>query len=219
MPLQNRVTPFGDIIADPARGEFMGNRGILHDPATRTLTRRRWATQAWIICLCAFSGRKRTLMAPGRYTELFFLDEATALAAGHRPCFECRRGDALAFRDAWARGLGEPAPRAAAMDAVLHRERLDGREKRHHPLPRPVHTFPDGAMVADAETAFVVAGGETFRWSPAGYAPGRPGPDAALLTPPSTLAALVAGYAPGLHPSVRLTAGDADRRETDTRVS
>lgn len=206
MPLQNRVTPFSEIIADPARGGFMGNRGILHDPATRTLTGRRWTTRAWITCLCAFNGRRRTLMGPGTYTELFFLDEATALAAGHRPCFECRRADALAFRAAWASGGDEPLPRAAEMDAVLHRERVDGGSKRRHPLPRPAGALPDGAFVADADAAFVIAGGEAFRWSPSGYHPGDAGPDPVLLTPPSILAALDAGYRPALHPSVAPTA-------------
>jgi hypothetical protein len=220
MPLQNRVTPWGEIVAISERGGFMGNRGgMLHDPATRTLTRRRWATRTWIICLCDFNGRRRTLMAPNRYTELFFLDEATALAAGHRPCFECRRRDADAFRATWARGRGEPVPRAAAMDAVLHRERLDGREQRRHPLPRAVSALPDGAMVADADAAFVVAGGATFRWSPSGYAPGRPGRNVALLTPPSTLAALDAGYGPRLHASVVPPLTSSSRRPGDTRVS
>ena len=202
MPLQNRVTPWGEIVADPARGLFTGNRGILHDAATRTLTRRRWTSPAWIICLCDFRDRRRTVMAPGRWTELFFLDEATALAAGHRPCFYCRRPDALAFRAAWAQSRSEATPRAAAMDGVLHRERLDGRGKRLHPLPGRIDALPDGAMVASGpHAAFLVVGGATFRWTLSGYTPARVGPDAALLTPPSTLGALAAGYRPRLHPS------------------
>lgn len=209
MPLQNRVTPWGEIVATPERGLFTGNRGILHDPATRTLTRRRWTNPAWLICACDYKGRRRTVMGSG-WTELFFLDEATALAAGHRPCFYCRRPAALAFRAAWAEGRGEAIPRAPMMDAVLHRERLDGREKRLHPLPRPVADLPDGAMVTDAEGAFLVAGGRTFRWSPSGYTTGQPGPDAALLTPPSTLGALAAGYRPLLHSSLS-TQGLCDR--------
>ena len=127
MPLQNRVTPFGDIVAIPERGLFMGNRGIIHDPATRTLLGRRWATKAWIVCVCDYKGVRRTVMGGRSWTELFFLDEATALAAGHRPCFFCRRRDAESFRAAWARGNGGAPPRAPAMDEVLHRERLSGR--------------------------------------------------------------------------------------------
>ena len=106
MPLQNRVTPSGDIIADPQRGLFTGNRGIIHDPATKTLLRRRWSTPAWLTCLCEFRGWRRKVMGGRSWTELFFLDEATALAAGHRPCFYCRRADANAFRAAWEQGNG-----------------------------------------------------------------------------------------------------------------
>src|SRR5437870_4460212 len=129
MPLQNRVTPFGEIVAAPERGLYTGNRGIIHDPETRTLLQRRWTSKVWIVCLCEFQGRRRRLMSPGTWTELFFLDEATALAAGHRPCFFCRRTDAEAFRSAWARGNGGRAPAAPEMDAILHAERLDGRRK------------------------------------------------------------------------------------------
>src|SRR5215831_7590036 len=125
MPLQNRVTPFGEIVAVPERGLLMGNRGIIHDPATRRLN-RRWASKAWIICLCEFRGVRRKVMATRSWTELFFLDEATALAAGHRPCFYCRRREANRFRAAWAAGHGAPLPTAAQMDAVLHSERLQG---------------------------------------------------------------------------------------------
>ena len=114
MPLQNRVTPLGDIVATPHRGLFVGNRGSIHDPATRTLRGRRWTTPAWIVCVCEFRGRRRAVMATPGWTELFFLDEATAFAAGHRPCFFCRRADATAFRAAWAAGMAA-VPRAPAM--------------------------------------------------------------------------------------------------------
>jgi hypothetical protein len=137
MPLQNRVTPFGTIVVVPDRGLFTGNRGILHDPVTRTL-KRRWASKSWLVCLCDFKGRRRNVMGPGSWTELFFLDEATALAAGHRPCFQCRREDALAFGIAWAMGNSGEVPKAAEMDTILHTERLAGREKRLHPLPQPI---------------------------------------------------------------------------------
>jgi hypothetical protein len=125
MPLQNRVSPFGDIVAIPQRGMFTGNRGIIHDPATRTLLKKRWAAKAWLICLCEYRGRRRAVMGDRSWTELFFLDEAIALAAGHRPCFFCRRRAAESFRVAWAKARGEGEPLAAEMDAVLHAERLD----------------------------------------------------------------------------------------------
>ena len=111
MPLQNRVTPFGDIVAIPQRGLFTGNRGIIHDPATRTLLKKRWSTKAWIVCVCEYKGRRRKVMGGRSWTELFFLDEATAFAAGHRPCFFCRYKDATAFREAFARGNGIASPR------------------------------------------------------------------------------------------------------------
>ena len=215
MPLQNRVTPFGDIVAIADRGTFMGNRGIIHDPATRTLLGRRWASKAWIICLCDYKGVRRRVMGGRSWTELFFLDEATALAAGHRPCFYCRRRDAEAFRAAWARGNGGEALRAAAIDAVLHDERLEGRGKRLHPLPAPVLALPDGAMIAAGGDSFLVAGGAARRWSAAGYGDrvGAPA-EARLLTPPSTLRALAAGYRPVIHASAdrsldRLPGGQA----------
>ena len=206
MPLQNRVTPFGDIIATPERGLLTGNRGIIHDPATRTLLTKRWATKAWLACTCDFQGVRRDVMAARSWTELFFLDEATALAAGHRPCFFCRQEAAERFRAAWAAGNATAAPSAAAMDAVLHRERLRERQKRLHPLTTPIGELPDGAAVAAAGEAFVSVGGHLLRWSPAGYLSAAFPVVDALLTPPSTLAALRAGYRPVLHPSSALAA-------------
>jgi hypothetical protein len=201
MPLQNRVTPSGDIIATPHRGMFTGNRGIIHDPATKTLT-RRWASQAWLTCVCEFRGRRRQVMGGRSWTELFFLDEATAFAAGHRPCFFCRRDDANRFRAAWEAGNGVTQLRAREIDAVLHRERLDGRAKRLHPLPKPMPQLPDGAMLQAADESFVIVQGRALQWSPAGYRATECVPqDAKLLTPPSTLRALSAGYRPVLHPS------------------
>src|SRR6202011_5219498 len=138
MPLQNRVTPAGDIIATPHRGMFTGNRGIIHDPATRTLLTRRWANKAWLICVCEYKGRRREVMGGRSWTELFFLDEAVALAAGHRPCFFLRRQSAEAFRAAWTKAKGGEVPFAAEMDAVLHEERLDQGRKRLHAVPGDV---------------------------------------------------------------------------------
>src|SRR5471032_3140814 len=148
MPLQNRVTPSGEIVATRHRGLFTGNRGIIHDPATRTLLRKRWTTKAWITCVCEFRGRRRAVMGGRSWTELFFLDEATAFAAGHRPCFYCRRADALRFCSAWEAGNGVRSVLAPDMDTALHRERLDGRVKRLHALPAPIERLPDGVMVA-----------------------------------------------------------------------
>jgi hypothetical protein len=202
MPLQNRVTPTGEIIATPHRGMFTGNRGIIHDPATRTLLRKRWASPAWIICVCEFRGWRRKVMGTRSWTELFFLDEATALAAGHRPCFFCRRDDANRFRTAWEQGSGARNLRAGDIDAVLHRERLDHGQKRLHPLPMLVKDLPDGAMVQARDESYLVVRGKALLWSAAGYVEALDSIDEAmLLTPPSTLRALRAGYRPALHPS------------------
>ena len=203
MVLQNRVTPFGDVAAIPQRGMFTGNRGIIHDPASRTLLKRRWATKAWLTCLCEFNERYREVMARRSWTELFFLDEAVALAAGHRPCFFCRRKAAEAFRIAWARGRAVKVPPAAEMDAVLHAERLDHGSKRLHALQEPADELPDGSAIAAAGDAYILAYGRAFRWTAQGYEGPLQIPRAdALLTPPSTLGALRAGYRPVLHPSI-----------------
>jgi hypothetical protein len=201
MPLQNRVTPTGDIVATPHRGLFTGNRGIIHDPASKTLT-RRWASPAWLTCVCEFRGRRRAVMATRSWTELFFLDEATALAAGHRPCFYCRRDDAERFRSCWEEGNGVSRVHARDIDAVLHHERLDRGKKRLHPLVVPLRELPDGAMLQQGAESYLVVRGRPLKWSPAGY---RAASDSIrgpmLLTPPSTLRALAAGYVPALHPS------------------
>lgn len=209
MPLQNRVTPHGELVAVAERGLFMGNRGRLHDEQRRV---RRWADgRRWITCLTEFRGRRRPVMSPGRYTELFFLDEATALAAGHRPCAECRRADLRRFLDAWSRSgqppppSGRPVPKADDVDRVLDAERRVGQHQRR--WPRPAADLPDGAFVDVAGTAHLVLGRALRPWSPGGYGPARAMPhgDLLSLTPPSLLAVLAAGYAPVLHPSA--TAG------------
>lgn len=202
MPLQNRVDPFGDLIATPSRGLFMGNRGGRVHTDARTLTTRRWASRQWICCVLDFKGRQRDVW--GRfYTELFFLDEVTALAAGHRPCFECRRAEALAFAEAWRQAQKlEVPPKASDMDAVLHGERLDGGAKRRH--RRTIDDLPDGAVVALEEGAFAVRGDALLRWTPNGYAASKPRPRGItvdVLTPPAILAVLSAGYRPHWHPS------------------
>ena len=202
MPLQNRVTPFGEIVADPHRGLFTGNRGIIHDPATKTLLKKRWSSPAWLTCVCEFRGRRRKVMGGRSWTELFFLDEATAFAAGHRPCFYCRRDDANRFRAAWELGNGVADVLAPEIDAVLHRERLDRGGKRLHALPMRLDRLPDGTMVSSGAASYLIAQGRALQWSPAGYrAPSAPISDAMLLTPPSTVRAFSAGYRPVLHPS------------------
>ena len=202
MPLQNRVTPFGDVVADPHRGLFTGNRGIIHDPATKTLLKKRWSSPAWITCVCEFRGWRRKVMGGRSWTELFFLDEATAFAAGHRPCFFCRRDDANRFRAAWEEGNGVKSILAREIDAVLHGERLERGRKRLHPLPAPVERMPDGAMVQRGEESFLIVQGRVLQWSMAGYSETEIATEnAMLLTPPSTLRAMSAGYQPVLHPS------------------
>jgi hypothetical protein len=205
MPLPNRVDPFGNLFADASRGSLFGNRGGRFHRDDRTLGLRRWVSRAWICCRLEFKGRHREVWGRG-YTELFFLDEPTALAAGHRPCFECRRADAKAFAAAFARGHRlDAAPRAPEMDRVLHAERLDGRAKRRHRLP--IDALPDGAFVTlpnEPGGAFAVRGDALLQWTSAGYAArrGRPrGIMVDVLTPPGILAALSAGYRPSWHPS------------------
>jgi hypothetical protein len=202
MPLQNRVTPIGDIIATPHRGMFTGNRGIIHDPATKTLLRKRWASAAWLTCVLQFKGRRRKVMGGRSWTELFFLDEATAFAAGHRPCFHCRRGDANRFRAAWEEGNRLANALVRDIDATLHRERLEHGGKRLHRLTLPPEQLPDGAMVQQGSESYLIAQGRALLWSPAGYRQTKTAlEDAMLLTPPSTLRAFAAGYRPVLHPS------------------
>ena len=204
MPLQNRVTPTGEIISTPHRGMFTGNRGIIHDPATKTLLKKRWSSPAWLTCTCEFRGRRREVMAQRSWTELFFLDEATALAAGHRPCFYCRRDDANRFRAAWEKGNRVHEVRMHDIDTVLHHERLDHGKKRLHALLVPLEQLPEGAMVQQGEASYLLTRGSALKWSPAGYtAAEQLSDDAMLLTPPSTLRTLHAGYRPVLHPSAQ----------------
>jgi len=201
VPLQNRVTPFGDIVAVPQRGLFMGNRGIIHDPASRTLLNRRWTSKAWIVCVCEFRGRKRQVMSRRSWTELFFLDEATAFAAGHRPCFYCRRAAAQTFAVAWARAHRLARVSAGDIDARLHAQRLHDGAKKIHPLRGSPGDLPDGAMIVTSGEAYVMVGGRAHRWTAGGYEPPRRLARAdGLLTPPSTVATLRAGYACVVHP-------------------
>jgi len=200
LTLRNRVTPFGELVADPARGLVYGNRGCLHDADGEL--RRAWQVRRWIACRLEFRGRlRRPLVQPGRYTELFFLDEATALAAGHRACYECRREDYVRLT-----GIVGIA-RADDLDARLHAERLDGRARRIHDAA--FAELPDGAFVLHNGEAWLVRGDELLRWTPAGYAERVPRPSgrAGLLTPPTLVRVLRAGWEPVvplLHPSAGL---------------
>jgi len=189
-PLQNRVDPFGALTVTSERGLLMGNRGGKFHNDDRTLGRRRWTSLHWIICRCLFKGRHREVWGGG-YTELFFLDEPTALAAGHRPCFECRREDAKAFLAACNHST------APELDAVLNAERLEAGAKRLH--RRPIDELPDGAMIVQDGEALAVRGDGLCPWSFNGYGAPRSRPrglDVDVLTPPTSLAALSAGFAP-----------------------
>lgn len=207
MTLQNRVTPLGELVADPARGLVYGNRGCLHDEQGRI--RRRYATRRWIACRLEFKGWKRTrLLQPGRFTELFFLDEATAFAAGHRPCALCRREDYNRFRELWA-GI-HPRPRDAdTIDAVLHEERLapGNRDRRVHDVA--YDELPDGAFVLRDGEPHLVLESRLLHWTPAGYRNPVRRPangQARVITPPSLVAVLGSGWSgavPLLHPSAR----------------
>jgi hypothetical protein len=201
MPLQNRVSPFGELFAASARGTLMGNRGgRLHDEG-RALTSRRWTSKQWICCKLEFNNRHRNVWGDS-YTELFFLDEVTAFAAGHRPCFECRRKDAERFAMLFDGGKSRAA--AAEMDRRLHGERLNDRAKRLHAVT--IDGLPDGAMIARGSDAFAVKGEALLRWTPHGYVASEAHPrgtDMRLLTPPSTVAVLARGYGPLWHPSAQ----------------
>lgn len=201
---KNRVDPFGNIVNTPARGTLMGNRGCLHDSHGRLIS-QRWTRKAWVSCRLSFNGRQRQVMAPGKYTELFFLDEAASLAAGHRPCATCRRGDYSRFKQFWEQvHKGEEKSTIKDIDERLHQERFisSGWQNEHFSL----NDLPDGAFVVldDPSSAWLVWGNELMEWSPEGYHNHMQRPDdlpVTLLTPRSVVSVLAAGYVPDLHPS------------------
>lgn len=199
-PLQNRVLPDQSIVALPVRGTLTGNRGILHDAAGRL--RRRWTSKAWICCSLSWKEVRRVPMSPGTWTELFFLDEATALAAGHRPCAFCRRTAFTAFRAAWT-SAGLPGTTAPALDAHLHASRLtaDRQQQRH---TARAESLPDGTFILQAMPQLIL-GALAFPFTPAGYLSPIPRPTGPVqvMTPAPSVAALSAGYRPLLHPSAR----------------
>ncbi|HEY8627776.1 MAG TPA: hypothetical protein VIL56_05640, partial [Gaiellaceae bacterium] len=195
MPLQNRVTPLGELVAEPGRGLVYGNRGCLHDEAGRI--RRRYNGKRWIACRLEFRGWvRRPLLQPGRFTELFFLDEATALAAGHRPCALCRREDFNRLAAIW-RELHPGQVGADAIDAQLHSERVDPGTRGHLLHEAPLNGLPDGSFVLREGNPWLVLASELLTWTPAGYAARAPRPlgeQATVITPPSLVAVLRAGW-------------------------
>jgi hypothetical protein len=201
MPLQNRVNPFGEVVALHGRGSMMGNRGVLHDDGRRVV--RQFAVKRWIACVLEFRGRYRKVMTPHRYTELFFLDEAAALSAGHRPCAECRRTDYNRFREFWRQAVGGPDD-ADSMDAVLHRERLDNR-RRKRTFSDEITALPDGTYVVVDGAPHLIWERALYQWSDGGYLTKRPlnrGKTVEVLTPASIVKVLRAGYRPLVHPSL-----------------
>jgi len=203
MPLQNRVDPYGRLQAVGARGAWMGNRGVLHNEAREIVA--AWRSPRWITCALDFKGRRREVFAPHRYSELFFLDEATSLAAGHRPCAECRRSRFKEFRAVWAAGRSDRAesrpPTADEIDRVLHSERFrsGGGKKKY---PAVLSSLPAGVIVEHEGLAHLVSGGQLRPWSFAGYGPAAsvlPATEVAVLTPRSIVRAIRAGFIPQVH--------------------
>lgn len=198
--LQNRVDPWGNIIKTSARGSWMGNRGVLHDEHQHIL--QPFKLKAWLICLLEFNGRKRPVMAPHRYTELFFLDEATAFSAGHRPCFECRRKDFVRFKSFWIKGNPEygfdEKTSIQKIDEILHSERID-RNGSKMSYTGDIQDLPDGSFVIYEDKPAVIAHTLIFHWSPFGYDQGITLPKAGkvtVLTPKSVIKTFRAGYVP-----------------------
>lgn len=208
MPRQNRVTPFGEIIATPARGTLMGNRGCLHNDRQQIIRHHRG--KRWIICALQFKGRHRILMTPGRWTELFFLDEATALAAGHRPCAECSRSRFERFREFWAKANPQlaqgPKPRVAVIDDALHRERVDG-ARRKITYTGKLGALPDGSFVVlEDDQPYLLYRGFLLAWHPEALGYGRRraahgDSTVRVLTPQSVVKTLAKGYPVEIHPS------------------
>jgi hypothetical protein len=198
--LQNRVDPFGNLIKTKARGAWMGNRGVIHNENQEIL--RPFKLKAWIICKLQFKGRHREIMSPNRWTELFFLDEATAFAAGHRPCFECRREDASKFKTLWLKGNPEygfdQKTSIQKIDEIIHSERID-RKGSKVVFEEDIHSLPNGCFVLHNDGPFLVLNKMLLPWSPSGYLQEIPFPEVgkvSVLTPKSVVNAFRAGYLP-----------------------
>ena len=214
MPFRNRVNPYGEIVATPAHGTLMGNRGCLHDNLDHPV--RQYQGRRWIICVLDFRERKRTPMPPGQYTSLFFLDEATALAAGHRPCAECQRARFTAFHAHWGAAnlelAGGEAPSVDTIDTTLHGERISDhyyqRDKVKLTYTERLDQLPDGTVVVlDASAIpYLVLGDTLLPWSFEGYGQpiARPTIPVRVLTPRSTVRALAHGYLPNIHPTAEV---------------
>lgn len=200
MPLQNRVTPWGDIVALPGRGTLMGNRGVLHNDRREIV--RPWQVKRWIACTLDFKGVRRSVMSPRTWTELFFLDEATAFAAGHRPCAYCRHADYKRFRALWESRFGKVAT-VDVIDAALHAERIGSRKKRT--WRSDIGALPDGTYVSIDGTARILWHGRLAAWSDGGYNGPLPRPphlEVDVLTPRSIVTLFESGYVPAVHPSL-----------------
>jgi hypothetical protein len=200
-PLRNRVTPAGDLIATEHRGTMYGNRGVLHNDDLVLV--RRHQVRRWLVCVLEFRGRRRPIMQPRRYTELFFLDEAVALAAGHRPCAECRHADYQSFAAAWTAALGlRVRPAADDIDLVLHGQRglVNGARVTY---PAQLRDLPDGVFIVRDGEPWLLHNDALHRWTPAGYTDTRDAfaGSAAVLTPRSTVEAIRLGYRPAVHSS------------------
>jgi hypothetical protein len=200
--LQNRVDPFGNIIMTSARGSWMGNRGVIHNAQKQIV--KAFKHKAWIICRLEFKGRKRAVMTPNRWTELFFLDEATAFAAGHRPCFECRREDAKRFKSHWIKGnpsynFNTTTP-IMRIDEIIHMERID-RQNNKVTYQVSHSEIPDGTFVEIDREPYLFAYGRVHRWTPFGYGDDIAMPGDSLitiLTPRSIVNSFRAGYVPDM---------------------
>jgi len=204
MPLQNRVTPDSQIIAVRSRGTLMGNRGGTMHRDDKTLGPKRWVTKQWIACRLSYKGRWREVMGPDSYTELFFLDEATAFSAGHRPCYECRRREAVEFSEIWGEvyANGERA-KAGDIDTVLHNQRLTP-EGRKATFKARLGDLPTGTIIKRPEGAFLVLANRLLLWSPDGYMsalPANPDEEVEVLTPQSIIDVFRAGYDTDVHES------------------
>lgn len=205
MTLQNRVTPWGEIVAVPERGTMMGNRGgNMHTDQKTLRSGRPWTNERWITCVLEFRGRHREVMSPGKYTELFFLDEATAFAAGHRPCAECRREDFRRFNACWVnanRPAGFDLKTVSEIDRQLHEERIVAGTRKQRTWRTDASALPNGTFVEWGEDVFLVRDRALLRWTFSGYNDFRrlPAGDVTVLTPPSIVRAFVAGYVPKVH--------------------
>jgi hypothetical protein len=205
MPLQNRIDPFGNLIRTAARGAMMGNRGgVLHNAGREIV--RRYKSKRWITCVLEFRGRHRVVMSPNRYTELFFLDEAVAFAAGHRPCAECRRERYNAFREAWrCQSKQSSTPFADDMDSELHRARIDKMKKVTYQAE--LSSWPDGSFIQIEANAYLALGDGLLLWTPGGYARRAPRPRDSIvtvLTPEPIVGCFLHGYRPEIHETARL---------------